>query len=258
MSVGAIIPYRMSASRLPGKPLRDVAGKSALERVVDRAAGCRAVERVVIATTAEPSDDELVAFAEARGVGVYRGPTDDVLRRLAEAAARFGFDVVVEVDGDDLLCSSEYMDAGVELLLAERADWVSFAGLPIGATPNVLSRAALERAVALKPYRDTATGFFRFLSESGLFAVRKPQVERADHHHPTARMTLDYPEDLAFFSAVYRALDALARPWDLADLVALLHRRPELVALNQGLDAAYQAHFEAGLRRADAKEDTKR
>lgn len=247
-NVGALIPVRTGASRLPGKPLRDVAGKTALERVAARAAACRYVAKVVIATTVEPADDELARFAAARGLGVFRGPVDDVLARLAAAAAQHGFDVVVEVDGDDLLCAPEYMDRGIEVLQAEGADLVHFEGLPIGATPNILRGAALTRAVALKDYQDTATGFFRFITESGHFKVVKPRVDDPRHRHDTVRMTLDYPQDLAFFSAVYRELDAMGA-WTFSDLIDLLRRRPDLVALNQGLDAAYQAHFQAGLRR---------
>jgi spore coat polysaccharide biosynthesis protein SpsF (cytidylyltransferase family) len=247
-TVGALIPVRSGSSRLPGKPLADVAGRSALERVAARAAACRAVERVVIATTRDPSDDALAAHAAALGLGVYRGPVDDVLGRLAEAAAAHRFDVVVEVDGDDLLCAPEYMERGVEVLEREGADLVQFTGLPVGATPNVLSAPALARAVELKDYQDTSTGFFRFLVESGHFRVVCPRVDDPAHQHATARMTLDYPEDLAFFRAVYAELDRMQAP-GFGELVALLHRRPDLVALNQGLDAAYRAHFEAGLRR---------
>jgi spore coat polysaccharide biosynthesis protein SpsF (cytidylyltransferase family) len=246
--IGGLIPVRSGASRLPGKPLRDVAGKSALARVAARAAACRYVSRVIVATTVEPADDALAAAATALGLGVYRGPVDDVLRRLAEAAAAHGLDVVVEVDGDDLLCAPEYMDRGVELLEREGADLVHFEGLPIGATPNVLRTSALAHAVAIKDYEDTATGFFRVITESGQFKVLRPRADDPAHLHETVRMTLDYPQDLAFFSAVFAELDQMTQP-SFADLIALLRRRPDLVALNQGLDAAYQAHFAAGLRR---------
>lgn len=245
--IGAIIPYRMNASRLPNKPLADVAGQTALDRVVARARGCKYVTEVGIATTTEATDDALADAAQARGLRVFRGSVNDVLRRFAEAAATFGFDVVVEVDGDDLLCSSEYMDRGVEHQRATGADMVSFRGLPIGATPNILTRTALERAVREKSSDDTATGFFRFLTESGRFMVEQPVVTDVAHHHDTARMTLDYPEDLAFFSAVYRELDQ--RPaWTFTDLVALFRARPDIISINQGLDAAYKAHFQAGIR----------
>src|SRR5689334_1293384 len=93
--IGAIIPYRMAASRLPGKPLADVAGKTALDRVVDRARACRYVGRIGVATTIESSDDTIVDAATARGLMVYRGSVNDVLRRFAEASRAFDLDLIV-------------------------------------------------------------------------------------------------------------------------------------------------------------------
>jgi spore coat polysaccharide biosynthesis protein SpsF (cytidylyltransferase family) len=246
LTIGAIVPVRFSATRLPGKPLRDVGGQTALARVTSLAARCRYVRDVVVATTVDATDDVVAEAARSLGHRVYRGPVNDVLRRLAEAARWAGYDVVVEVDGDDLLCFPELMDRGVEILVDEQADWVSFRGAPIGATPNVLTTAALERAVREKPYQDTATGFFRFLDESGRFEVRKVDVTDLAWMHETARMTLDYDEDLAFFAAVWTELDRLPTPWQARQLIGLLRARPDLVALNQGKDEAYRAHFEAG------------
>lgn len=246
--VGAFVPYRMTASRLPGKPLADVSGRTALERVVDRIRASRYGATVCIATTTDASDDVLVDFAEQRGLRIYRGSVKDVLARLAGAAAFLEVDWLLEVDGDDLLCSTEYMDEAVALAQRTNADLVSFRGLPIGATPNVLKRAALERACAEKSISDTSTGFFRFIldgAQAGRYHVELPVITRADHLHDGVRMTLDYPEDLEFFRAVYAALDRHPG-WTFADLVALLRARPELVTINQGLDEAYKKHFEAG------------
>lgn len=255
-SIGGIIPVRLSASRLPGKAMRDVAGKSALERVASQIRRCARVTKIVVATTIDVADDPLAAFAESLGLDVFRGAVDDVLRRLADAATHSGFDAVVEVDGDDLLCAHEYMYRGLEVLECEDADMVTFAGLPIGATPNVLRTSALVRAVALKNYRDTSTGFFRFLTESGKFKIVKPEVTDPRHKHSTVRMTLDYPQDLEFFSAAWREMDAVGPQWNLADLISMLNRRPDLVALNQGLEAIYAEHFTAGLVEMRMKKDS--
>lgn len=252
MSIGVIIPYRMRASRLPGKPLLDVAGKPALQRVLERARRSRYAQSLVIATTEEPDDDALSEWGRGHGVEVFRGSTDDVLGRLATAAAAYAFDIVVEVDGDDLLCSPEYMDRGVDLIQANDADYVGFTGLPIGLSPSILRGAALTRAVQLKTGRDTSTGFFRFLQESGQFRVLKPAASDPAHRHLTARLTLDYPQDLEFFRAVYRELDRFEAGWGLADLIQFLHARPDLVALNQGLDKLYWSHFDAGVEKGKA------
>ncbi len=246
--VGAIIPFRLGSTRLPRKPLADVAGVTALERVADRARRCRHVQKVVIATTTDSADDELASFAEQRGLAIYRGSVQDVLERIWQAAREHDFDVVVEVDGDDLLCAPEYMDQGVEYLVENNADFVSYTGLPLGATPNILRTTALERAVRDKPHQDTSTGFFRYLEQSGAFHVVKLPVGDPAQRHAKVRMTLDYPEDLEFFRAVYAILDRPGHDGSLAELVALLNARPDLVDINQGLDEAYRAHFDAGLR----------
>ncbi len=237
---------RSTSSRLPRKPLLDVAGRTALQRVAERAAAAASVGVVVIATTSEASDDALAEHARECGLTVHRGPLHDVLRRLAEAAAAYDLDVVVEVDGDDLLASTEYMDAGVDELLTTGADFVSYRGLPLGATPNIALRSALENAVRWKRYTDTETGIFRFLLESGRFDTRLVEIHEERHRHDSVRMTLDYAEDLAFFRAVYERLDRVPG-WTLADLVQMLRDDPGLVALNAGLDEIYRAHFQAGL-----------
>ena len=242
VSVGAVIPVRTASSRLPGKALSDVSGKLALERVLDLVRRASTVCDVTVATTNSADDDTLAEMAVGFGARVYRGPVMDVLRRIAEAARAGHYEIVVEVDGDDLLCSPEYMDLGVSLLQSQEADWVSFTGLPVGGTPNVLTTTALERAVQAKEHVDTATGFYRSLIEDGGFRIVKVDAVDPAHRHLTARLTLDYPEDLEFFRAVYEELGP--RPaWSFADLIELLHARPDLVAINSLCTERYDAHF---------------
>ena len=61
----AIIQARMSSSRLPGKVLRDLGGKPVLERVISRVSRSRYISSVVVATTADPSDDPIAEFYHA-------------------------------------------------------------------------------------------------------------------------------------------------------------------------------------------------
>ena len=233
----------------------DIAGKSALERVASQILRCARVKKIVVATTIESADDPLAALAVSLGLQVFRGSVDDVLKRLSDAAVHAGFDAVVEVDGDDLLCAYEYMARGLQILERQEADMVTFAGLPVGATPNVLRTSALVRAVAMKDYADTSTGFFRFITGSGKFKVLKPEATHPGHRHPAARMTLDYPQDLEFFRTVWHELDAIGPDWTFEQLISLLHRRPDLVALNQGLEQIYARHFAEGLAEMRVKKD---
>ncbi|MFI4923893.1 MAG: 3-deoxy-manno-octulosonate cytidylyltransferase, partial [Vicinamibacteria bacterium] len=98
-----LIPARYASTRLPGKPLADIAGKPMVVRVAERARESGA-ERVVVAT-----DDERVADAvRAHGFEaiITRAEHPTGTDRLAEAATQLGLKpeaIVVNVQGDEPL-----------------------------------------------------------------------------------------------------------------------------------------------------------
>jgi len=111
-----LIPARYASTRLPGKPLADIAGKPMVVRVAERARGAGAA-RVVVAT-----DDERVrAAVTAHGVDVCMTRADHLTGtdRLAEAAATLGLAgdaIVVNVQGDEPLLEPALMRAMADLL----------------------------------------------------------------------------------------------------------------------------------------------
>jgi spore coat polysaccharide biosynthesis protein SpsF len=100
VTVAAIIQARMGSTRFPGKITAPLCGRPLLAHVVERARRARCVDRVVIATTTQPRDDEVVELSAALGVDVVRGPEDDVLRRFVIAAEYARADIVVRITGD--------------------------------------------------------------------------------------------------------------------------------------------------------------
>ncbi len=81
----AILQARMSSSRLPGKVLLPLAGAPMIVRQIERVRRARRIDRLVVATSDDPSDDELARTLAAAGVAVHRGPLDDVLARFIGA-----------------------------------------------------------------------------------------------------------------------------------------------------------------------------
>lgn len=103
MSFTVLIPARYASTRLPGKPLLDIAGKPMVVRVAERARDSGA-QRVVIAT----DDERIGAAAAEHGVEAVltRGDHATGTDRLAEAAKLLRLDaksVVVNVQGDEPL-----------------------------------------------------------------------------------------------------------------------------------------------------------
>jgi 3-deoxy-manno-octulosonate cytidylyltransferase (CMP-KDO synthetase) len=123
-SVGAftvLVPARLSSSRLPNKPLADLAGVPMVVRVAQRAARSSAA-RVVVAC----DHASIVHACEHHGVPAVLTRDDHVSGsdRLAEACEQLGLDgdeVVVNVQGDEPLIEPDMIDA-VALLLQQRPD----------------------------------------------------------------------------------------------------------------------------------------
>src|SRR2546423_9788511 len=82
-----VLQARMSSVRLPGKVLADVAGEPLLALLLRRLERARRVARIVVATSVDPTDDPVAELADELGHGVHRGSLEDVLGRLAAAAA---------------------------------------------------------------------------------------------------------------------------------------------------------------------------
>lgn len=109
MRVLCVIPARYASTRLPGKPLRDIAGKPMICRVYERAAQAERIEKALVAT-----DDQRIydAVKEHGGDAMMTSkdhPTGT--DRLAEVAAAYGdMDVIINVQGDEPLIEPELID----------------------------------------------------------------------------------------------------------------------------------------------------
>lgn len=149
--VAAIIQARSSSSRLPGKMLRSLHGRPLLDHVVEAARHVPGVDVVVVATSTEPGDDALAAHSAALKVAVYRGSLEDVARRMLEAAEVVGADVVIRINGDSPLLDPALVAHGLALFRSRSCDLasnVAVRSFPKGQSVEVISRAALARAVA--------------------------------------------------------------------------------------------------------------
>lgn len=246
----AIIQARMSSSRLPGKVLLDIGEKPMLEWVVERAARAKKVDRVVVATTVDASDDPIAAFCHAHGYECFRGSLHDVLDRYVQAARHFHADVIVRLTADCPLLDPALVDFTVNAhrdldFVANRLPPPWGRSFPIGLDVEVVTRAALERAWAEtseKHHREHVMPYFYDdLPADALLRGKKPLVRTVSSrgfrvgllHNPidygSLRWTVDTPEDLD----AIRALAALLSPeFTWLEALGLWRMHPEISAIN--------------------------
>ena len=233
--VVAIVQARTGSTRLPGKVLKEIAGKPLLWHVVHRLRQCRTLDAIAVATSVHPGDNAIAEFCRTEDIQCVRGPEDNLLARFVLAAEQTRADVVVRVSSDAPFLDASFIDHLVEALVAQDGDYVT---LPPG-TPcahegvDPMSRRALEKLAAEKSddqvAREHVSGYFK----------RDPDFVRVVHAAPDrrfaaegTRLTVDTPDDLSFVESVYARMEAKAGEASLADLLMLLEREPRLKAKN--------------------------
>jgi spore coat polysaccharide biosynthesis protein SpsF (cytidylyltransferase family) len=232
------LSVRDKATRLPGKTMAPIEGKPALLHLIERLKTAAKPEMLVVTTSVNPGDDTVEAVARRCGVACFRGSEDDKLQRYLDAAKAYGVAFAAVVDGDDLFCEPLFIDRIIDAYRTSGEDYIICDGLPTGVTAFGIRIDALEKVVRLKAENDTEVwgGYF---TDTGLFRCNLLPVEDR-WKRQGVRMTLDYPEDLEFFKAVYSELYRAGEIFTLANVLDLLDGKPEIAAINRGCEAKFQ------------------
>lgn len=207
-----IIPARHASSRLPGKPLADVAGKPLIERVYERARACGA-RTITVAT----DDERIASVARGFGAGVcmtaaaHRSGTD----RIGEAITQLGLgpeEIVVNLQGDEPLMPPALIREVAAILEHDREAVMATACHPISdaetlQNPNAVKVVCDARGYALYfsrapiPWpRDhmagDGSGPIRAARHIGLYAYRAGFVARFCGWEPCVLEELEQLEQL--------------------------------------------------------------
>lgn len=229
--VNAVIQARHSSTRLPGKVLRPLAGRSVLSWVVRAAAHAADIGTVIVATSVAPDDDPVAEEAARCGAAVVRGPLDDVLDRYELAAASHPCDALVRLTADCPLHDPALIQQVVGVWLAD-PDLQYVSNVLVRTLPRGFDVELVRRDVLAEQHA-SATGAHREHVTSGVYS--RPDTYRcagvvAGGDHSDLRVTLDTPQDAALLDGVVAALGDGVPRW--RDVVALLRSRPDMVALN--------------------------
>jgi spore coat polysaccharide biosynthesis protein SpsF len=232
--VNAVIQARLSSTRLPGKVLRPLGGRSVLSWAIRAAAATPNVDTVILATSEAPEDDAVAEEAARCGAEVVRGPLDDVLGRYAMAVRAHPCDALVRLTADCPLLDPVLIAQVVGLWLTDPTlDHVS--NFIVRRYPRGLD-AELVRRDVLEEQDRTATGGHREHVTSDIYT--RPSVFRCagvvpGEDNSDVRITLDTAGDAALLAGVVDAIGDGVPRWQ--DVVALLRSRPDLMALNSAV-----------------------
>jgi len=228
----------MTSTRLPGKILMEVGGEPMLKQQIRRLRQCRLVDEIVIATTANATDDPVVELAKSENIAFFRGDEDDVLGRYVGAAEQAKADVVIRSTADCPLIDPEITDAVINELInhADECDYAS----------NVVERTFPQGFDVEAFFRDTLHRINR-LGQSALarehvtvaLVSEKPQLFlqrtiKDTEDNSDLRLTVDTKADLELIRRLFAELDLNSRVASHREIIAYLRSNPELIHINKG------------------------
>lgn len=234
-----VIQARRGSSRLPDKIFFPLAGKPLLVRIFDRVGYSKTMKDIVIATTTDASDDEIVKLCISNNIKFFRGHPTDLLDRHYKAALEYEAQVVVKIPSDCPLICPDVIDQVIEYFLNNENEFDFVSNLhpptfPDGNDVEVMSFNALESA-----WKEADRDFER--EHTTPFIWERPERFRIGNTFwdtgldlsMTHRFTIDYKEDYDFINKVYEELYDLKNDFKLCDIMKLLDRKPELREINK-------------------------
>jgi len=196
-----ITQARTGSSRLPGKVLKTVDGKTLLQIHLERLKKCQMVNDIIVATTLEKYDEPIATMAKEWGFHTYRGSEEDVLDRFYQAAKPFKPNWIVRVTSDCPLLDPDLVDKIIEFSHQHEADYVSNnfeTHFPHGQDVEVFTFKTLERAwkeTNKLTEREHVTPYLRNNSDLKGGSLFKALNYPIEHNYGGIRMTIDEEED---------------------------------------------------------------
>ncbi len=141
-AIVVVIPARYASTRLPGKPIVDIAGKPMVVRVAERAREVATIQRVIIATDDQRVFDAVAAHGhEVHGLELMMTSPDHTTGtdRLAEVAARLDAEIIVNVQGDEPLIEPATIEVALAPLLADDSILMATTAEPIESAADLLN-----------------------------------------------------------------------------------------------------------------------
>lgn len=236
--ITVIIQARMGSTRLPGKVLMNISGKTVLHHVVDRVSQCRNIDDIIIATTTLDKDDLIVKEVEKIGCKYFRGSENNVLDRYYEAATFNKSDIIIRITSDCPLIDPLIVDKIIEFYINNNYEMVTNAcsdsskrTYPRGLDTEIFSYNVLKKAKenAKESYQLEHVTPYIYENTTNIFYY-KNNIDYSKY-----RFTLDTEEDLKLIKEIYSNLYFGENNFYLGDVIEVMENNPDLFFINNSI-----------------------
>ena len=231
-----IIQARMSSSRLPGKVLKLLAGEPMLVRIHDRLLQCKHIDKVIVATSTELSDDSIFDLCKIRNIDVFRGSLNNVQKRFIDIIDKYNSKYYARITGDCPFIFPQFIDAQIKALEKHSADTLWFKE-----ESSLLEGQGVFSSSSLKFIFKKSNDINDKEHVGSIYLANNPQffkiveMKLPDYFIKYKyRLTVDEEPDYIFASKLYDAFqDTL--PFNFMELVSFLEKNNYLSMQNKNI-----------------------
>ncbi len=232
----ALIQARCGSKRLPNKVMMPLAGKTVLERVVERVRRSKYLDEVIVVTSIAPNDLPLIENCARNGTRVFIGSEDDVLDRYYQCARLFQPEYVIRITADCPVIDWRYIDLAIQQIEPDSDYLGQFQEtFPDGLDVEIVKHEALKRSwkeADMASAREHVTYHIRTNREEFRLQEFTCPIPGIARH----RWTIDEEADYVLIKKIYDHFSSIQK-YDFVteDILDFLSENPDLQTINQGV-----------------------
>lgn len=224
----AILQARSSSTRFPNKVLADLGGQPMILQQIKRLKRSQLINKLVVATSTDPSDDQLVELLHGQGIPFYRGSLNNVMERFIDVIENEKPDIVVRLTADCPLADARVIDLVIQEHISSGSEYTSNTlkpTYPDGLDVECFVPKILQNIYDLNPSEIECEHVTYGLYNRAGFCTTHSVEQEVDRSN--LRWTVDFPEDLDFVREVYSAFEPDFYSFGQEDLVKMAQTKPK-------------------------------
>lgn len=222
----------MTSTRLPGKVLKKINGKTVLEHHIDRLKDCNA--ELIIATTINETDNPIATLCEQLNIKIFRGDEHNVLSRYYLCAKENNLDIIIRVTSDCPLLDKNLINKGIDLFTSNLTENLYLSNClersyPRGFDFEIFTYSKLEEAFLNTKESADLEHVTPYLHQNKggnmTFKNIKNTTDKSNY-----RITLDTQNDFDLIEKLI--VDHQANKKGHQEIISILDNNPDLVKIN--------------------------
>ena len=237
MKFSIIVEARIGSKRLPGKILYKIKRYTFLEYLIKRLKLVKQAKQIIIATTNNEKNSEIIKIAKKNKIKYFKGSQDNVLKRVIDAGKKFSCDVIIRVTSDCPVIDIEIIDQAIETYKNNKCDYLSNSNIrsyPDGMDVEIFSLKTLIKSKRYaKSLRAKEWPTWSIRSNPKIFKIIN-LIAPKELKWPKLGLTLDYYEDYLFLKKIILYFNESYK-FNCYRIIELVNKNKEWLKINRNV-----------------------